>query len=132
MLDQVTRAEVTDWVALYERAWRTGGVDLLQELFTNDATYRMSPYEPPVAGLAAISEMWEAERQGPDELFTMTSEIVAVDAETAVVRVEVAYGAPAGREYRDLWVMRFAEDGRCAAFEEWPFWPEQTRIPAGA
>jgi hypothetical protein len=22
-------------------------------------------------------------------------------------------------------VMRFAEDGRCSHFEEWPFWPEQ-------
>jgi hypothetical protein len=38
--------------------------------------------------------------------------------------VEVWYGHPV-REYRDLWVMRFASDGRCAWFEEWPFWPEQ-------
>ncbi|WP_327035397.1 hypothetical protein [Micromonospora ureilytica] len=29
------------------------------------------------------------------------------------------------QEYRDLWVMRFADDGRCRSFEEWPFWPGQ-------
>ena len=29
-----------------------------------------------------------------------------------------------GREYRDLWVMRRGDDGRCSWFEEWPFWPE--------
>ncbi|MGI8306275.1 hypothetical protein [Saccharopolyspora hattusasensis] len=26
-------------------------------------------------------------------------------------------------EYRDLWIVRFAPDGKCLAFEEWPFWP---------
>src|SRR5207247_503163 len=55
----------------------------------------------------------------------MASEIVAVDGGTAVVRVEVRYGNPVHQEYRDLWVIRFAADGRCAVFEEWPFWPGQ-------
>jgi hypothetical protein len=50
---------------------------------------------------------------------------VAVEGATAVVRVEVKYGDPAHRQYRDLWIMRFADDGRCSAFEEWPFWPNQ-------
>jgi hypothetical protein len=26
-------------------------------------------------------------------------------------------------EYRDLWVTRYAGDGRCRSFEEWPFAP---------
>jgi hypothetical protein len=43
----------------------------------------------------------------------------------AVVRAEVSYGDPPTQEYRDLWVIRFAADGRCAWFEEWPFWPQQ-------
>ena len=43
----------------------------------------------------------------------------------AVVRVEVSYGDPVRQEYRDLWIVRLAGDGRCASFEEWPFWPEQ-------
>ncbi len=46
--------------------------------------------------------MWERERDGPDEPFTISSEIVALDGDTAVVRVEVHYGGPAPREYRDL------------------------------
>jgi predicted DCC family thiol-disulfide oxidoreductase YuxK len=55
----------------------------------------------------------------------MTSELVTVDDDTAVVRVEVRYGGPPAREYRDLWVIRFADDRRALAFEEWPFWPGQ-------
>jgi hypothetical protein len=53
----------------------------------------------------------------------MSHAVIAVDGEAAVARVEVAYGN--GSEYRDLWVIRFAPDGRCREFEEWPFWPGQ-------
>ena len=117
--------QVAAWVAAYERQWRAPGTGGLAGLFTEDAAYQQAPYDEPLRGLAAIARMWEAERDGPAEVFRMTSEIVAVDGPTAVVRVAVWYGDPVDREYRDLWVIRFAPDGRCAAFEEWPFWPGQ-------
>jgi SnoaL-like domain len=128
----VKRQQVEDWIASYERAWRTAGREPLSDLFAQEATYRMSPYEEPFVGLPAIGEMWDAERKGPDEVFSMTSEIVALDGETAVVRLEVKYGDPVDREYRDLWIVRFGEDGRAVAFEEWPFWPERGHAAPGA
>jgi hypothetical protein len=67
--------------------------------------------------------MWEVEREGSDEAFQMASDIIAVDGATAVARVEVRYGDPVTEEWRDLWLVRFAADGRCARFEEWPFSP---------
>jgi ketosteroid isomerase-like protein len=124
-------ATAASWVAGCERAWRTAGTELLRELFTDDATYRQAPFDPPIAGLAAISQMWERERAGPDEQFTMSSEVVAVEGNVAVVRAEVRYEAPSPHEYRDLWIMHFADDGRCLAFEEWPFWPGQARAVSG-
>jgi ketosteroid isomerase-like protein len=124
---QVTdRVTVARWLAGYEAAWRTPGTEDLAELFTVDATYLQSPYEAPVAGLDAIKRMWEEEREGPDEVFTLVTDILAVDGLTAVVRAEVHYGDPTHQEYRDLWVIRLAADGRCIWFEEWPFWPERT------
>jgi uncharacterized protein (TIGR02246 family) len=120
----VDRAGVQAWIERYERAWRTAGTDAVAELFTDDATYRMEPLEPPVRGLAGIRALWEAERDGADEAFTMHSEIVAVDGDTAVVRVGVRYAEPP-REYRDLWILRFDQRGWCTAFEEWPFAPKE-------
>ncbi|MGP4021408.1 YybH family protein [Saccharopolyspora sp. 5N708] len=117
------------WVAAYERAWRTPGTDVLAEIFTSDATYQQAPYRAPVTGLAAIARMWEAERSGPDEAFQLTSRLVAVDGDTAVVRVEVWYGGQVPQEYRDLWILRFAADGKCRGFEEWPFWPDKSYRP---
>jgi hypothetical protein len=119
----MTREQVADWIAAYERAWRAPGTDPLGQLFTEDATYRQGPYDEPVAGLPAIGSMWQAEREGPDEEFLLTSEVVAVDGATAVARLHVRYGAPAHQEWSNLWVMRFAGDGRCEEFEEWPIAP---------
>ncbi|WP_203859269.1 nuclear transport factor 2 family protein [Plantactinospora mayteni] len=115
------RTGVQDWIAGYERAWRTPGTEPLSALFTPDASYLPGPYREPVVGLPDISLMWEAEREGPDEEFEMTSGIVAVDGNVGVARIEVRYGT--GEEFRDLWIMTFAGDGPCAAFEEWPFSP---------
>jgi len=55
----------------------------------------------------------------------MSSEVVAAQSGTAVVRVMVVYGEDGQRPWRDLWVLRFAQNGRCSWFEEWPFAPDQ-------
>jgi hypothetical protein len=117
------RSGVERWVVDYERLWRTPGVDRLGELFTADATYRTSPYAPAVTG-DALAQFWDAERVSADEAFDMRSDIVALDGNTAVVRAEVDY-LTTGNRWRDLWIIEFAADGRCRAFEEWPFAPDQ-------
>jgi uncharacterized protein (TIGR02246 family) len=125
------RAAVSRWLTRYETAWRTPGTDQLADLFSPDASYLQSPYEQPVTGLAAIAQMWEAEREGPDEVFTLATQIIAVDGPTAVVRAEVRYGQPLTQEYRDLWIITLADDGRCRWFEEWPYWPERGYAAGG-
>jgi hypothetical protein len=124
----MNRSDVERWVESYELAWRTAGTDGLGDLFSSDASYLPSPWREPVEGLAAIASFWDDEREGPDESFTMAREILAVEGTTAVVRVGVDYDggrvAPAQR-WRDLWVISFDDDGRCVAFEEWPFAPGQ-------
>jgi len=122
-----SRAEFEEWIDAYERAWRTAGTEALAGLFREDATYRMSPFAPPARGLGEIGALWERERAGPDEGFEMSCEVVAVDGNTAVARIAVEYVD--GNEYRDVWIVRFAPDGRCRQFEEWPFWPGQPIAP---
>lgn len=122
------RAAVGRWLADYETAWRTPGREMLAGLFTEDASYLVSPYEDALAGLDAIGRMWDEERESPDEIFTLATEILAVEGPIAVVRAEVHYGYPVRQEYRDLWVLRLGEDGRCSHFEEWPFWPGQPYV----
>ncbi len=115
------RRAVQGWVDRYEQLWRAPGTKQLAELFEADATYLPSPWGTPLEGLDEIAVFWESEREGPDEEFTMASEVVAVDGDTAVVRVSVEYAVAGDGRWRDLWVLRFGPDGRCSSFEEWPF-----------
>jgi SnoaL-like domain len=120
----VTRDDLSAWVESYERAWRTPGTELLSELFAADAIYTPWPFRPSHHGLDAIRAFWEKGRDGPDEEFTIEWEIVAVDGDVGVVRSEVQYADPP-QLWRNLWVVRFDDEGRCAEFEEWPFMPRR-------
>lgn len=139
MIEGVDRDGVMRWVAGYERAWRAADREAVAGLFTESVRYRRSPYEPSDVGHAAVRAFWA---EDDDETFTMTAEPVAVEGRDAVVRLEVRYGDPVRQEYRDLWVLRFAEDGRVEDFEESAYWPgrpytadaraeEHTRARAG-
>jgi ketosteroid isomerase-like protein len=114
------RDGVLRWVDHYERAWRDGDLDAVEQLFTDDAAYLRSPYEPPNVGHAAIKAFW---LDDDDDVFTMEASVVAVEGDDAVVRLQVDYGDPVHQEYRDLWVLHFAADGRVDRYEEWPFFP---------
>jgi ketosteroid isomerase-like protein len=125
------RKQLNDWLDGYIRLWKTPGTDELGSLFREDAVYLIGPFEEPAEGLQAIAELWERERRAPDEEFEFDREIVAVDGDTGVARLEVRYGPPIDQIYRDLWVIRLDEDGRCFRFEEWPHWPEQSTVAPG-
>ena len=110
------------WVSEYERAWREGDLAGVTRLFTEDARYRPSPYADPEVGHQAIQSFW-LDDEGRQ--FSVTAEPVAVEERDAVVRLTVRYADPVEQEYRDLWVLRFAPDGRVEDFEEWAYWPDK-------
>lgn len=123
--------DLARWIDAYERAWRTPGTALLAELFASGSTYLTAPFTAPVHGREAIASFWEAERASAEEVFALEWQPVAVEGDVGVARVEVRYGDPPARVYRDLWIVTLDADGRCSAFEEWPFFPGQERVAGG-
>ena len=120
----MTRDEVMLWVDAYERAWRAGDRDAIEQLFTPSARYLRSPYAEPLDGHAAIQDFWVDDDED-GTIFAMEAGPVVADGTDAVVRVRIDYGAPVHQEYVDLWVLRFADDGRVEHFEEWAYWPDK-------
>ena len=47
------------WITSYGKAWETGDKDLIASLFTEDATYRSSPFREPYRGHQEIRAYWE-------------------------------------------------------------------------
>ncbi|HEY0374307.1 MAG TPA: nuclear transport factor 2 family protein [Amnibacterium sp.] len=112
-----------DWVRRYERAWATNDPDDVRALFAPDGEYRFHPWDEPVVGHDAIVTAWlDAQDTADDHTFTWS--VVAVDGPTAVVQGRTTYTD--GDVYDNLWVLRFADDGRAASFTEWYMEP-----PAG-
>jgi hypothetical protein len=114
------RNQVMRWVDGYIAAWRDEDLGGVERLFTEDAQYRASPYEECEVGHQAIKAFW---LDDAGEVFIAVAEPFAVDGQQAVVRVEVRYGEPVRQEYQDLWLLKFADDGRVCDFEEWAYWP---------
>ena len=118
-------ASVLAWVARYEQAWRDEDLSAVAELFTADAHYRVSPYADSLVGQDAIRSIWLSDE---GESFSSQAEAVAVEGRQAVVRLLVRYGDPVRQEYRDLWLLSFADDGRVSDFEEWAYWPDRSHL----
>lgn len=121
----VKPADIQDWIDRYVDAWRSSDSAKLANIFSNDISYRVSPWKPPLKGLLELEKFWEQARTGPDEIFELQSYIVAIEDKIAVVRIEVKYANDTPSDWRDLWIITFDENSLCVSFEEWPFSSEQ-------
>lgn len=50
--------ELGAWIEAYGRAWETGDEELMATLFTDDASYRSSPFREPFRGHDEMRAYW--------------------------------------------------------------------------
>jgi ketosteroid isomerase-like protein len=112
---------LSTWVDLYKRAWESNSPDDIRALFTEDAEYRPRPYSPPWRGHDEIVEGWLEARDEPGDAQFDWRPVVSGD-DVGVLEGTTVYTKSDGT-YSNLWVIRFAPDGRATAFTEW--WMEQ-------
>lgn len=113
MTDEST---VTAWMNGYLRAWGSNEPDDIRALFTDDAEYRTAPFDTPRAGVDAIVEGWLADQDQPGD-FEFSWHSAGLDGDVAFVEGDTTYSD--GRRYANLWVIRFADDGRATSYTEW-------------
>ncbi|HVN55402.1 MAG TPA: nuclear transport factor 2 family protein [Anaerolineaceae bacterium] len=108
---------VENWVEGYTQAWNSNDPADIGALFSEDARYYTSPFvETPWRGRDAIIQHW---LQGKDEpgSFRFRYEVLAAAGDTGVMRGWTLYLQPQ-REYANIWVIRFDDQGRCREFTE--------------
>jgi ketosteroid isomerase-like protein len=115
---------VTTWMTGYLKAWDSNEPDDIRSLFTDDAEYLTAPFEPARVGVDAIVAGWLDDQDQPgDHAFTWSQ--LGLEGDTAFVEGDTTYTD--GRRYANLWVIRFAGDGRASSYTEW-----YMRYPEGA
>lgn len=118
----MTHQELQDWLDRYIDAWRANERELIAALFTEDAVYRYNPYRDDLAlrGQAAIVAGWLEEDDDP-ESWEARYDPYAIEGDRAVATGWSRYAATAGepeRTYHNVFLLRFAADGRCSEFTE--------------
>ncbi len=106
-----------DWISGYERAWSSNDPEDIGALFTDDARYLTEPFAEPWSGREAIVAGWLEHRDEPGAA-TFEWQPLLETPELSIVTGTTAYREPP-RIYDNLWVIRFAADGRCREFVEW-------------
>ena len=123
----MNRSEVQNWIDNYVAAWRSPSRDKLAQLFTADVRYQLHqapPWNQTLSGLGELAQYWEHVSLEQGE-FELQSEIVALEGNVAVVKVDVTYATANPAQWHNVWIICFADDNRCESYEEWPFSPEQ-------
>lgn len=117
------RSDLQAWLDRYVHAWRTNEPGPIEALFTEDVVYRWRPYPSYRAahGIAAVVEAWLGDTRDEPGSWEASYDAFAVDGDRAVATGVSRYFAHAGepeRTYHNVFLMRFARDGRCAEFTE--------------
>src|SRR5690606_25951570 len=103
----------------YRRAWESNDPDDIRALFTEDAEYFGSPSSSPERGHDEIVARWLEDQDEPGSTTFEWSPVVMND-DVAVVRCVTGYPeGPKVGTYDNLWVIRFAPDGRAREFTDW-------------
>lgn len=111
----ITGMTVKKWLDGYMRAWRTNAPEDIRALFTEDARYYTAPFRQPWHGHDEIVEGWLEARDEPGE-YGFDWEPLADTDELAIIQGVTTYPDDT---YSNLWVIRFAPDGRATEFTEW-------------
>jgi hypothetical protein len=112
----LTTEQLQAWLDAYVEAWRRYDRDAIGELFSEAATYAYHPYDEPLRGRDAIVADWVNEPDAPDSWEARYRPLL-IDGDRAVAAGETRYAE--GRDFSNLFVLRFDADGRCSEFVEW-------------
>lgn len=105
------------WMDGYVLAWSTNDREDIEALFTAEAVYDPQTADGEWEGIDEIVKRWQEVEDQEDNWDFEWLPLVETD-EVAVVTGKTRYLEPA-TSYRNLFVIRFAEDGRCYDFTEW-------------
>lgn len=111
--------EIRDWVEAYGQAWRERDPEAAAALFTEDASYRSSPFVEPHLGHEGVRAYWtKATSTQADVRVRMGEPLVdgrfAVVEWWTVMRIDGDHITLPG-----CLLLRFAEDGRCEDLREY-------------
>jgi ketosteroid isomerase-like protein len=111
--------DIRSWTEAYQRAWQEADPAAAGALFTDDATYQVTPFDEPMRGRAAIEGYWRRATGSQEERAIACTVLAEGDPENFVhFRADLVSDGEAVVLDGVLAVAR-GDDGRCTALREW-------------
>lgn len=105
------------WMDGYLAAWTDNHPDHISALFTEEAIYDPQTADGELHGATNIVRWWREIDDDPDNWGFEWLPLVEKDDLAIITGITRYYEPPT--TYRNLWVIRFDESGRCRDFTEW-------------
>jgi ketosteroid isomerase-like protein len=109
------------WLRAYKVAWESRDATAAAALFSPDAEYYWTPFDPPQRGTAGIAKAWEgAVAQQKDVAFTYS--VLSVDDSRGIAHWHTRLTSVPGNEAVELdgiLTAEFASPQKCRTFREW-------------
>jgi ketosteroid isomerase-like protein len=118
-------SSVRAWLEAYGRAWMSQNAKAAAELYSEDATYQVTPFLEPLCGVAAILEYWKGVANTESDI-SFCYEVLAVTKDFAIAHWEASFvRTPPGLPTKldGIFVIRLSEAGKCDSLREW--WHKQ-------
>ncbi|MFA9431188.1 nuclear transport factor 2 family protein [Egicoccus sp. AB-alg2] len=110
---------VAEWVEAYRTAWEDADVAGAGALFTDDATYQVTPFTPPMTGRAAVEDYWRRVTSSQQER-RITCTWLGAGPDEQFVHFRAELQVDGGRQVIDgMLAVRIDDHGRCTALREW-------------
>jgi hypothetical protein len=110
------------WLVRYVDAWRLNDPTAIGDLFSDDVRYAFDPFNEAVVGRPAVVAAWLADPDEPGS-WEADYEVLAVEGDTYVAHGRTRYltddHGEVDREFANIFVCRFDDEGRCREFTEW-------------
>jgi hypothetical protein len=112
---------LSSWLERFGHAWETRDPEQAAALFSEDGSYRETPFDDPLIGTDEIRSHWSRLPRAREDI-SFTYEILAVTEPWGLAHWHGSY-TPVDREVRleldGILQVSLDADGRCRDFREW-------------
>jgi ketosteroid isomerase-like protein len=119
------RAAFKSWLEAYGKAWESRDAQAAAALYTENGTYRVTPFVEPMRGRKAIFEYWSNVAR-TEENVKFGCEILVASRELNIAKWSASFViVPQGLKTKldGIFVISLDEQGRCTSLREW--WHKQ-------
>lgn len=118
---ELTMADLTAWLDSYGDAWESRDADSAANLFSEQSSYRVTPYEEAHLGPDGVREYWAGVTENQRNV-RFESQPLSISGNTGIAHWSADFDVEPGGTHIELdgiFVLDFDASGKCARLREW-------------